>query len=59
MLRSPDGQSASPVIADDLPEWDLSDLYPGMDSPAVEQDFRTAERAAMAFKERYEGRWPS
>ena len=56
MLRSPDGQSASPVIADDLPEWDLSDLYPGMDSPAVEQDFRTAERAAMAFKERYEGR---
>ena len=55
MLRSPDGQGNSPVIAENLPEWDLSDLYPGMDSPALEQDFQAAERAAVAFKERYEG----
>ncbi len=57
MLRSPDGQGASPVPADVLPEWDLSDLYPGMDSPAVEHDFLAAERAAIASKERYEGKF--
>ena len=57
MLRSPDGQGASPAhAADALPEWDLSDLYPAMDSPAVEHDFQAAERAATAFKDRYEGK---
>ncbi len=56
MLRSPDGQGVSPVPADVLPEWDLSDLYPSMDSPAVEHDFLAAERAAIAFKARYEGK---
>ena len=57
MLRSPDGQGVSPAHAETLPEWDLSDLYPGMDSPAVEHDFLAAERAAIAFKERYEGKF--
>ena len=56
MLRSPDGQGVSPAPAGLLPEWDLSDLYPGMDSPAVEHDFVEAERSAAAFKQRYEGR---
>jgi len=39
-----------------LPEWDLSDLYPGMDSGALAADFETAERDARAFAERHEGR---
>ena len=39
-----------------LPEWDLSDLYPGMDSEALAADFETAERDARAFAERHEGR---
>ncbi|MDT7952281.1 MAG: M3 family oligoendopeptidase [Acetobacteraceae bacterium] len=55
MLRSPDGQGVSPAPAETLPEWDLSDLYPGLDSPAIEQDLVAAERSAIAFKERYEG----
>ena len=57
MLRSPDGQGASPVHEEVLPEWDLSDLYPGMDSPAIEDDFVAAEQAALAFKTRYEGKF--
>jgi len=60
MLRSPDGQGASPVPTpvptnDTLPEWDLSDLYPGIDSPELERDFAEADRAAVAFKARFEG----
>jgi oligoendopeptidase F len=34
---------------DDLPAWDLSDLYPSPDSPAVEADFTAADSAARAF----------
>ena len=40
----------------DLPEWDLSDLYPGMDSPTLAADMDRAGADAAAFAERYEGR---
>ena len=39
-----------------LPEWDLSDLYPGMDSPELAADFERAETEARAFAEAYEGK---
>jgi oligoendopeptidase F len=39
-----------------LPQWDLSDLYPGRDSPALETDLAAAERDAKAFRERYLGK---
>ncbi len=39
----------------DLPEWDLSDLYPAMDSPAVERDIEAARTAAQAFEKRHKG----
>ena len=60
MLRSPDGQGASPanasaLPANGLPEWDLADLYPGMRCPEIERDFAEADRAADDFKSRYEG----
>ena len=56
MLRSPDGQAARPVSdADGLPNWDLSDLYPGIQSPELERDFTTAHDAAAAFAARYAG----
>jgi oligoendopeptidase F len=39
-----------------LPEWDLSDLYPGRDSDALTRDLTTLAEEAEAFRERYEGR---
>ncbi|CAA7613579.1 M3 family oligoendopeptidase [Magnetospirillum sp. UT-4] len=39
-----------------LPEWDLSDLYPSPDSPELKQDLDASEAAAKAFHDRYGGR---
>jgi oligoendopeptidase F len=38
------------ATADDLPRWNLSDLYPAPDSEAVTADFAAAESAAVAFE---------
>jgi oligoendopeptidase F len=38
-----------------LPAWDLTDLYPGMDSRAVADDFARAGADAKAFAARYAG----
>jgi oligoendopeptidase F len=42
-----------------LPEWDLSDLYPGRDSPALKRDLDGAAAAAAGFAERYRGKLAS
>src|SRR4051794_26382293 len=39
-----------------LPEWDLTDLYPGMDSPELEADLAAAKDAATALAARYKGK---
>jgi oligoendopeptidase F len=39
-----------------LPEWDLSDLYPGPESPALNGDLAQLVEDAEAFRRRYEGR---
>ncbi len=39
-----------------LPEWDLSDLYPGIDSPEVERDLARADLRCIAFEKQYKGR---
>jgi oligoendopeptidase F len=38
-----------------LPEWNLDDLYPGMDSPAYRADLANAAVAAKAFSAEYRG----
>jgi oligoendopeptidase F len=38
-----------------LPEWDLTDLYPGMDSAAFGDDLARAEGECKSFAERYRG----
>jgi oligoendopeptidase F len=40
----------------DLPEWNLSDLYPGMDSPELTGDMERVEAECMAFAGCYEGK---
>jgi oligoendopeptidase F len=39
-----------------LPEWDLSDLYPGPDSEALARDLTDLAGGADAFRDRYQGR---
>ena len=39
-----------------LPEWDLTDLYPGIDSPAFQDDLARSVSESRAFAERYAGR---
>ena len=38
-----------------LPTWDLSDLYDGMDDPALEADLKRIEADATAFETRFKG----
>ncbi len=39
-----------------LPSWDLTDLYPGPDDPAVNADLSQAEQQAQVFATTYEGK---
>jgi oligoendopeptidase F len=47
--------TATATGAEDV-RWDLSDLYDGLDDPALEADAEQALAAARAFAERYRGR---
>ena len=42
--------------ASTLPEWNLADLYPGVDSPALAVDFERAARESNDFATKYPGR---
>ncbi|MCX5496587.1 M3 family oligoendopeptidase [Kaistia dalseonensis] len=39
-----------------LPEWNLADLYPGMDSPVLLADLEKAAADSIAFETRWKGR---
>ena len=36
-----------------LPEWDLTDLYPGLDSPQIKSDLEQGDRDCEAFEQRF------
>src|SRR5713226_690866 len=42
-----------------LPEWDLGDLYPDLESAELKRDLAASEADADAFRARYEGRLAS
>jgi oligoendopeptidase F len=48
------GQATAMLVA--LPEWDLSDLYPGPDSDALNRDLTELADAAETFRASYQGR---
>jgi oligoendopeptidase F len=55
--RAPaEAPSAATPGLEDLPEWDLSDLYPAPDSPALAADLDRAARDAKAFREARQGK---
>src|SRR6202158_280783 len=39
-----------------LPEWDLKDLYSGLDSPAIKRDLDQADIECLAFEQAFKGR---
>ena len=53
--RDADAETGAAPIGP-LPDWDLTDLYPAMDDPALARDLATAEADARGFAERHEGR---
>ncbi len=38
----------------ELPRWNLDDLYSGVDDPRIDADLTALERSALAFRERFE-----
>ncbi|WP_336487193.1 M3 family oligoendopeptidase [Methylobacterium nigriterrae] len=64
-LRHPDGTHAARAAAraaelaadlGTLPEWDLSDLYSGIDAPDFRDDLARAEADCRSFAQRYAGK---
>ncbi len=39
-----------------LPEWNLADLYSGLDDPAIKRDLDRADAECVAFEEAYKGK---
>ncbi|WP_018000196.1 M3 family oligoendopeptidase [Paracoccus sp. N5] len=57
----PRDENALPVAAEaselgQLPEWDLSDLYPAPDAPELTRDLEAVEAACCAFARDYDGK---
>jgi oligoendopeptidase F len=44
------------ALLDGLPEWNLADLYSGMDAPELARDLERAATDAAAFEARWKGR---
>ncbi len=53
---APADAAASHPTMEGLPTWDLGDLYPAPDSPAVQTDLAKAEQAARAFSAAHRGK---
>ena len=51
-------KAAKPVVTGlgRLPEWNLADLYAGIDDPGVKRDLDRAERYSIAFEEDFKGK---
>ncbi|MAS45327.1 MAG: oligoendopeptidase F [Rhodobacteraceae bacterium] len=50
------GQGAPAGPLGELPEWNLDDLYPGPDAPALREDLDAARAEAQALADEFEGR---
>lgn len=54
-LSGAQSQSGDSEALGNLPQWDLKDLYPGIDSPEVKGDLERALSDAQEFETRYKG----
>ena len=56
-LRGLAGGAIAPAdLSADLPEWNLADLYAGMDAPELERDLGGVAAEALAFESAWKGR---
>lgn len=55
VLTASDGQTSPAPRPEALPAWDLTDLYPAIDSPALQADLDRAETLSAKFAETYAG----
>ena len=53
--RTPPDDAAGGTGLENLPEWDLSDLYAGTDDAAIDRDLDEAAGRADAFAAKYQG----
>ncbi len=56
LLRDTSPERAAARDLGELPEWDLSDLYPGMDSPELKADLERMTTACRDFATSHEGK---
>ena len=50
------GPAAAKTALGALPEWNLSDLYSGLDDPAIKRDLERADADCIAFENAYKGK---
>jgi oligoendopeptidase F len=55
-ISSERAENAKTGSVDGLPVWDLSDLYPGTDSPELAAELDGSAADAKAFRERHQGK---
>jgi len=48
-------ESGADAALGSLPEWNLADLYPGMDAPELQADVKRAGEEAVAFEKEWKG----
>jgi len=56
MINRERAEAAGAPSGEALPGWDLSDLYPGIDSPELEAELVGGAEAAKAFAARWQGK---
>ncbi|CAM5368166.1 hypothetical protein MAUB1S_06311 [Mycolicibacterium aubagnense] len=54
-LHAPAQSGRKALELGNLPEWNLADLYPGMDAPELRRDIDKAGTDAVAFESRWKG----
>jgi oligoendopeptidase F len=50
------GQAVAKTALGALPEWNLADLYSGLDDPAIKRDLDRADAECIAFENAYKGK---
>ena len=55
-LRNASSTASQQIELGSLPEWNLADLYPGIDSEAFKADLGKAETECKAFADAYRGK---
>ena len=48
--------AAAEIDLGPMPEWNLADLYAGIDDPVLKRDLKLAEERCAAFETRFKGK---